>query len=128
MGTKNVPLSEVQRAQTVVRHKEGYSERAISQKIKKSKNAVHNAIVKFRNTGTYSTNQKSGRPPENPPTDDQAIRRIAVRSPTSSFKKIRSALLSKGTDISRRTISSCCYNQNFKSWSYTFGHDCNSLS
>ena len=92
MGTKNVPLSEVQRAQIVVRHKEGYSERAISQKIKKSKNAVHNTIVKFRNTGTYSTTQKSGRPPGNTPRDDQAIRRIAVRSPTSSFSSCQAGV------------------------------------
>ena len=41
-ATKNVPLLDVQRAPIVVRHEEGYSERAISQKIKKSKNAVHN--------------------------------------------------------------------------------------
>ena len=34
-ATKNVPLSEVQPAQIVVQHKEGYSERAISQKIAK---------------------------------------------------------------------------------------------
>ena len=41
-ATKNVPLSDVRQAQIVVRHKEGYSERAISQK---SKIVVHNAIV-----------------------------------------------------------------------------------
>ena len=64
-------------------------------------------IVNFRNTGTYSTTQKPGRPGKNTPRDDLcAIRRIAVRSHTSSSEKIQSALLVKGTDISRRTISS----------------------
>ena len=77
----------------MVLHEEGYSERAISQKIKKSKNAVHNAIIKFRNTGTYSTTQKPGRPRKTTARDDHAIQRIAVRSHTGSFKKIRSALL-----------------------------------
>ncbi|CAM1330816.1 Uncharacterised protein at_DN1629 [Pycnogonum litorale] len=33
------------------------------------------------------------------------MRRIAVRSPMSSSSKIRSALLAKGTDVSRRTVS-----------------------
>ena len=102
---KNSPLSEVLRAQIVALHKEGYSERLISQKIKCSKNAVHNAIVKFRITGTYSTAKKSGRPRKTTPRDDLMIRRTAVRSPMSSASKIRSALLAKGTNISRRTVS-----------------------
>ena len=102
---KNVPLSEVERAQIVALHKEGHSERLISQKMKKSKTAVHNAMAKFRNTGTYTTAKKSGRPRKTTPRDDHAIRRIAVRSPMSSASKIRSSLLAKGTDISRRTVS-----------------------
>ena len=102
---KNVPLSEVERAQIVALHKEGHSEQLISQKMKKSKTAVHNAMAKFRNTGTYTTAKKSGRPRKTTPRDDHAIRRIVVRSPMSSASKIRSSLLAKGTDISRRTVS-----------------------
>ena len=102
---KNVPLSEVEQAQIVALHKEGHSERLISQKMKKSKTAVHNAIAKFRNTGTYTTAKKSGRPRKTTPRDDHAIRRIAVRSPMSSASKIRSSLLAKGADISQRTVS-----------------------
>ena len=73
--------------------------------MKKSKTAVHNTIAKLRNTGTYITAKKSGRPQKTTPRDDQAIQIIAVRSPVSSASKIRSSLLAKGTDISRRTIS-----------------------
>ena len=73
--------------------------------MKKSKIAVHNAMAKFRNTGTYTTAKKSGKPRKTTPRDDHAIRRIAVRSPMSSASKIRSSLLAKGTDISRRTVS-----------------------
>ena len=102
---KNVPLSEVERAQIVALHKEGHSERLISQKMKESKTAVHNAMAKFRNTGTYTTAKKSGRPRKTTPRDDHAIRRIAVQSPMSSASKIRSSLLAKGTDISGRTVS-----------------------
>ena len=58
-----MPLSEVERVQIVALHKEGHSERLISQKI-----AVHNAMAKFRNTRTYTTAKKSGRP-EKPPQE-----------------------------------------------------------
>ena len=102
---KNVPLSEVQRAQIAALHKEGYSERLISEKMKCSKSAVHNAVVKFQNTGSYSTRKKSGRPRKTTPRDNPVIYRIAVHSPMSSADKIQSALLAKGTEISRRTVS-----------------------
>ena len=102
---KNVPLLEVQRAQIAALHKEGYSERLISEKMKCSKSAVHNAVVKFQNTGSYSTRKKSGRPRKTTPRDDPVIRKIAVYSLMSSADKIRSALLAKGTKISRRTVS-----------------------
>ena len=102
---KNVPLSEVQRAQIVALHKEGYSERLISEKMKCSKSAVHNAEVTFQNTGSYLTGKKSARPRKSTPRDDHVIRRIAVRSLMSSASKIRYALLGKGTEISRRTVS-----------------------
>ena len=85
--------------------KEGYSERSISERVKRSKNAVHNAVVKFQKSGTYSDAKRSGRPQKTTPRDDHGIRRTAVRSPMSSASKIRSVLLAKGTDISRRTVS-----------------------
>ena len=85
---KNVPLSEVQQAQIEALHKEGYSERLISEKMKCSKSAVYNAVAKFQNTGSYSTGKKSGRPRKTTPRDDHVIRRIAVRSPMSSADKI----------------------------------------
>ena len=90
---KNVPLSEVQRAQIAALHKEGYSERSISEKMKCSKSAVHNAVVKFKNTGCYSTRKKFGRPRKTTPRDDAIIHKIAVHSPLSSADKIRSVLL-----------------------------------
>ena len=100
-----MPLSEVQRALIVALHKEGYSERLISEKMKCSKSAAHNAVVKFQNTGSYFTGKKSGRPRKTTPRDDPVIRRIAVHSPMSSADKIQSALLAKATEISRRTVS-----------------------
>ena len=46
---KKASLNEVQRAQIVILHKEGLSERLIIQKLVCSKTAVHQAIVKFKN-------------------------------------------------------------------------------
>ena len=102
---KKPSLSDIQRAQIVAFYKEGYSERLISERIKKSKNAVHNAIVKFKETGTYSDTKRSDRPRKSTPRDDHIIRRTAVWSPMSYASKIRSVLLAKGADMSRRTVS-----------------------
>ena len=102
---KKLSLSDVQRAQIVALYKEGYSERSISERIKRSKNAVHNAVLKFKKTGTYSDAKRSGCPRKSTPRDDHIIRRTAVRSPMNSASKIRSVMLAKGADISRRTVS-----------------------
>ena len=65
---------------------------------------MHQAIVKFKICGSYVDTKRSGRPWRTTPRDDHLIRRVAVRSPTSSCKKIRSTLLLKGTDVHRTTI------------------------
>ena len=85
-------------------HKVGLSERLISEKVECSKTAVHQAIVKFKICGSYVDKKRSGRPRKTTPRDHHLIRRVAVRSPTSSCKKIRSTLLLKGTDVHRTTI------------------------
>ena len=49
---KNVPLSEVERAQIVALHKEGHSERLISQKMKKKQDCCpqrNGKISEYRN-------------------------------------------------------------------------------
>ena len=61
--------------------------------------------MKFKKTGTYSDAKRSGRPQKSKPRDDHIIRRTTARSPMSSASKIRSVLLAKGADISRRTLS-----------------------
>ena len=61
MGKKST-LSDVEHAQIMALHREGHSERSISEQIKCSKNAVHNAVLKFQKSGTYSDAKRSGRP------------------------------------------------------------------
>ena len=48
MGKKR-SLSEAQRAQIVILRQEGYTERALSERLAVTKTAVHQAVVKFKN-------------------------------------------------------------------------------
>ena len=82
-----------------------FARKNISERIKRSKNAVQNAVVKFKKTGAYSDAKRSSRPRETTPRDDYIIRRTAVWSPMSTASKVRSVLLAKGANISRRTVS-----------------------
>ena len=102
MGRKS-SLTEVQRARIVLLNQEDYSEQ-ISKVEKCSKTAVHNALAKFKNSGSYSDNKRYGRPRKTTARDDHLIRRVAVRSPRSSSKKMRSALLAHSTDVSSKTV------------------------
>ncbi|KAI0243406.1 hypothetical protein LSAT2_008620 [Lamellibrachia satsuma] len=99
MGKKS-SLTEVLRAQIVTLHGERYKEIDISAKLRYSKTAVRNAIVKFNTDGTFRDNKRSGRPRNTRLRDDHAMRRIVMRSPMSSCKKIRAALRLKCTVIS----------------------------
>ena len=103
MGRKS-SLTEMQRARIVLLNQKGYSERQISKAEKCSKTAVHNALAIFKNSGSYSDNKRSGRPRKTTAGDDRLIRRVAVHSPRSSSKKMRSALLAHGTDVSCKTV------------------------
>ena len=58
---KKASLSEIQRAQVVILSREGLSEREISEKMSVGKTAVHQAIVKYRKSGVYSDQKRSGR-------------------------------------------------------------------
>ena len=51
---KNCSLLEVQRCQIVIFHKEGHTERQIDERLGCSIAAVHQAIVKFKELGTYA--------------------------------------------------------------------------
>jgi len=104
MGEKR-SLSEAQQAQIVILRQEGYTERAISERLAVSKSAVHQAVVKFKNCGSYSDCKRSGRQRKTTRRDDILIKRCVVKSLTCSAKKIRAELGETGSKISRRTIS-----------------------
>ena len=104
MGKKN-SLSEVQRAQIVALHGESLSERQISAQMGCSKTAVHQAIAKYQQDDFYIDKKRTGRPRVTTAREDNVIRRIVVRPPTSSMKKIRAELLRRGRRISHMTVS-----------------------
>ena len=86
-------------------HKNRLSQRQISKQLNISKSSVQRAINKFVNEGIYGNRKKSGRPRKTTSRDDNTMKRIVARSPSSSCKKIRSFLLSKGANVSISTIS-----------------------
>ena len=59
---------------------------------------VQNAIVNFRNTGSYLDAKRSGQPRKTTPWDDHVIQKAEVRSPMSFASKIRAVLLVKSVD------------------------------
>ena len=104
MGTK-ASLLATQRTQITVLWQEGYSERMFASKLHCGKTAVHTAKVNFMKYGNYKDRKRSGRPRKSTPRDDNMMKRIVARSPTSSCQKIKIYLSQKGAEISLKTIS-----------------------
>ena len=116
MGKKK-SLTEVQRAQIVVLHGQNLSERQISAQMGYSKTAVHQAIAKYQQNGSYTDKKRTGRPRVTTARADNVMRRIVVRSPTGSMKKIRAELLRRGRRISHMTVSRRLFKEfNMKSY------------
>ena len=70
-----------------------------------SKTAVHQAIAKYQQDGSYTDKKRTGRPRVTTARENNVMRRIVVRSPTSSMKKIRAELLRRDRRISHMTVS-----------------------
>ena len=82
--TKNSYHTEVERAQIVVLHKNGLSQRQISKELSISESSVPRAVAKLKNEGIYGNRKKSGRPRKTTSRDDTSIKLAVARSPTSS--------------------------------------------
>ena len=70
-----------------------------------SKTAVHQAIAKYQQDGSYTDKKRTGSPRVTTAREDNGIRKIVGRSPTSLMKKIRAELLRRGHRISHMTVS-----------------------
>ena len=84
---KKTSLSVTQRAQMVAFSKMKLSERQIGNKLKVSKTAVHNAIQKFKNEGTFADKKRTVCPKIFSPRDKRLMRKIVTRSPRLLEKK-----------------------------------------
>ena len=104
MGKKK-SLSEVQRDQIIALHGQNLSERQISAQMGCSKTPVHQAIAKYQQDGSYTDKKRTVRPRVTTAREDNLMRRIVVRSPTSSMNKIRAELMRRGCRISHMTVS-----------------------
>ena len=76
----------------------------IASKLHCSKTAFHTAKVNFVKHGNYKEKKRSRRQRKSTPRDDNMMKRILARSPTSSCQKIKAYLSQKGTDASLKTI------------------------
>ena len=102
---KNRYHTDVERAQIVALHKNGLSQCQISKQIGVNSSSVQRTIRKFNSEGIYGNRKKSGRPRKTTARDNNTIKRIVARCPTSSCKKLRANLFRKGADLSISTIS-----------------------
>lgn len=102
---KKPSLSPTKRVQIVTLRGEGYSERQLAAKFKCSKTAVHQALARYQETSTYRDKQRSGRPRVTSARDDSLMKRMVIRSPSSSLSKIKAALGQAGTAVSGSTVS-----------------------
>ena len=104
---KNCSLLEVQQYQIVVLLKEGHTERQMGERLGCSKTSVYQAIVKFKELGTYADAKRNGRPGKTAPRTDILIEKKMMNSPTCSANKIKADLNVTGISVSRQIIIRC---------------------
>ena len=83
---------------------EGFLNRRFPKKCRVAKRLFIKHLLDFAILDCIMT-RKGVKDQEKSPRDDNLIRQIALRSPNSSCKKIRTALLLKGTYVHRKTLS-----------------------
>ena len=76
------------------------SELQISAQMRYSKAAMHQGIAKFQQDRSHTKKKKTGRPRITTAREDHIMRRIVMRSPTSSMKKIKTNLLRRSRQVS----------------------------
>ena len=102
MGRKQqLPLKT--RSQVLILREEGYSIREIAQRVACSSAAVGKVIQRFRNSGSYEIQRRSGRPRKSTESDDALLKRVVLKNPavTSTDLRKNNPFLQK---LSERTI------------------------
>ena len=101
---KKAFLSITQRAQIVALIKIKLYQRQIGEMLKVSKTAVHNAIEKFKNEGTFADRKRTGHHKILSNRNKRLMRKIITCAPITSGEKIRSRLQERGCKVSTRTF------------------------
>ena len=83
---KTEGLSGADRSKSIIFHKKGYSERQLSEKLKFSKTAIHQAVARFKTFGSIQDLSRAGRSKATSPKDDHMMKKMVVRSPTTLSK------------------------------------------
>lgn len=113
---RNPELSSEKRAQVMLLHNMGHSNRQIAAELLISYGGVHRCISRIRDCSVpeYRSRKRSGRPKVTSPTTDNAIIIMAKKSPRSSSAKIQ-AQLPVEARVSRRTIRRRLFDSGLKS-------------
>jgi len=78
----------VDRSKILILYEEGYTERQISDKLKFSKTAIHQAVARFKRFGSFQDLSRTGRPKVASQRNDHMIKKMVVRSPPTSSKNV----------------------------------------
>lgn len=96
-------ISNELRSNIIILNEEGYSQRAIANRLRVSKTAVQETIARKRSTGSFVPLKRPGRPRKTSKQTDNLIHRIVVAQPTSSSSFIQTQL-PPHVNISTKTI------------------------
>ena len=98
-------LSKGIRGQIIATSNEGFSPRKIAEKIKLSNSAVQPTLERCRDTGSYSTKRRSGRPRATTLKEDQYIKTTSLRDRTATAGNVQSIVnASQEKSMSRSTV------------------------
>lgn len=115
MGRKKEVANEV-RAQAVILRGMGLNYMNIAKKLKISYTAAYEAVRRHRDTGSYGSRKRSGRPKVTTPNDDRIISRIVKKSPKASSVGVLVRLPPNMRHVSTRTIRRRLFDTGLKSY------------
>ena len=90
-------------AQVVANRDAGLTQVEISERLSISQSAVSRSLKRYRETGSFGSKRRSGRPRKSTATSDRMIKRMVVGQPTISSSAIAAALPST-CSVSARTV------------------------
>ena len=81
-------IGQFQRHQIIILHKEGYSQRAIHQKLGISRGGIQHTIKKFEETGQVDDLERNGRPRKLSKSDEHFLKVTSLRNRKKSSKEL----------------------------------------